>query len=116
MNGSRILQLFKSRETRTAWFVAIAADCLQILILPLFMEGVFSPADVLIDVGVALFLTRLIGWHWAFLPSLLAELVPGLDLFPTWTAAVLYVTLQRGRPSRPDIREERLIPHKFLNS
>jgi hypothetical protein len=37
----------------------------------------------------------LVGWHWAFLPSFVAELVPGLDIFPSWTAAVWFAT--RGR-------------------
>jgi hypothetical protein len=38
---------------------------------------------------------RLLGWHWAFLPSAAAELIPGADLFPTWTAAVWFVTRQK---------------------
>jgi hypothetical protein len=43
----------------------------------------------------------LLGWHWAFVPSFLAELVPGLDLVPTWTLAVLIATRQMN-PSRPE--------------
>ena len=93
----------KSREHRLAWLVAIVADSLQIAFLPLFGEGALSPADTLLDVVVAALLGRLLGWHWAFLPSLLAELVPGLDLFPTWTAAVFYVTRQRIRNPEPEI-------------
>jgi hypothetical protein len=79
-----------------AWVVAIAADAIQIAALPLFAEGALSPADSVLDVIVAIILVRLLGWHWAFLPTLAAELVPGLDLFPTWTAAVWFVTRQRG--------------------
>src|SRR5207253_8951218 len=41
--------------------------------------------------------------NWAVLPTLLAELVPGFDLFPTWSAAVFYVTRQRVRPAEPEI-------------
>jgi hypothetical protein len=37
-------------------------------------------------------LIKLLGFHWAFLPTLAAEAVPALDLAPTWTAAVLLVT------------------------
>src|SRR5437867_4771435 len=99
MRASDIFQLFKSRELRLAWLVAIAADGIQILVLPLFVAGFISPADTLIDLAVALILSRLLGWHWAFLPTLFAELFPGLDLFPTWTAAVLYITWQRARSS-----------------
>jgi|ERR1700690_2051097 hypothetical protein len=82
----------KSSEFRLAWAVALAADALQIVGLPLFAAGALSPADDVLDIVVASVLVRLLGWHWAFLPSLAAELVPGLDLFPTWTAAVWFVT------------------------
>jgi hypothetical protein len=82
----------KSPRLRLAWAVALAADTLQIAAMPLFAEGALSPADTILDLVVGTILVRLLGWHWAFLPSLIAELVPGLDLFPTWTAAVWYVT------------------------
>ena len=84
-----------SRELSYAWLVAIAADVIQILLLPLVAFGGLSPADTIIDLAVAVILWRLIGWHWAFLPTLAAELVPGADLFPTWTAAVWFVTRQQ---------------------
>ena len=111
-----MVQLFKSREFRLAWLVAIAADGLQILVLPLFIAGALSPADAIIDLAAAVILSRLLGWHWAFLPTLLAELFPALDLFPTWTAAVLYVTWQRARSQEADIHAARLIEHRLLNS
>ena len=98
-----LLKTVRSPEHRLAWLVAISADAIQIGALPLFTAGGLSPADVLLDLGVAAILIRLLGWHWAFLPTLLAELVPGFDLFPTWTAAVFYVTRQRVRPEEPEI-------------
>ena len=97
------LKTVRSPEHRLAWLVAISADAIQIGALPLFAAGGLSPADALLDLGVAAILIRLLGWHWAFLPTLLAELVPGLDLFPTWTAAVFYVTRQRVRSEEPEI-------------
>ena len=93
----------KSREQRLAWAVAIGADALQLLAFPFFAEGGASPADWVLDLFVAFVLTRLLGWHWAFLPSLAAELIPGLDLFPTWTAAVWFVTRQQVHSSEPEI-------------
>ena len=63
---------------------------------PMFVEGAFSPLDDLLDIAVAWMLIRLIGWHWAFLPSFVAKVVPGVDLVPTWTMAVLVAT--RGVP------------------
>ncbi len=93
----------RSSEHRLAWLVAMAADAVQIVGLPLFVEGGISPADSALDLVVAMVLIRLLGWHWAFLPTLAAELIPGMDLFPTWTAAVWYVTRQRMRPGEPEI-------------
>ena len=93
----------KRPEHRAAWAVAMAADALQIAVLPLFVEGAISPADSLLDAIVAFVLIRLLGWHWAFLPTLAAELIPGADLLPTWTAAVWFVTRERVRSSEPEI-------------
>ncbi|MGA9529658.1 MAG: hypothetical protein WBS24_16200 [Terriglobales bacterium] len=93
----------KSPEQRLAWAVAIGADALQILAFPFFVEGGGSPADSVLDFLVAIVLTRLLGWHWAFLPSLAAEVIPGVDLFPTWTAAVWFVTRQQVKSSEPEI-------------
>lgn len=76
---------------RAAMVLAIAADALQILIFPLFAEGAISPLDDILDLIVMAALIRLIGWHWEFLPSFIAELVPGLDLVPFWTLAVANV-------------------------
>ena len=84
----------KSPEERTAWLIALAADALQIAVIPLFVEGALSPVDAVLDLGVGITLVRLLGWHWAFLPTLLVEALPGADLFPTWTAAVFFVTRQ----------------------
>jgi hypothetical protein len=82
-------------EHRLAWAIAIAADVLQIAAFPIFAEGALSPADSLLDLIVAFVMIRLLGWHWALLPTVAAKLVPGVDLFPTWTAAVWFVTRQQ---------------------
>jgi hypothetical protein len=76
---------------RAALLLAIVADGLQILIFPLFAEGAISPFDDILDLVVMVALIRLVGWHWEFLPSLIAELIPGVDLIPFWTLAVLNV-------------------------
>jgi hypothetical protein len=86
-----------------AWLVAIAVDAIQIVALPLFAEGAWSPLETALDVVTAMVLTKLLGWHWAFLPAFCAEMVPALDLFPTWTAAVFYVTRQRVASQEPEI-------------
>ena len=75
----------------TAMLLAIAADVLQLAVFPAFVEGAFSPADDLLDLGVAAMMVKLLGWHWEFLPSFFAKLVPGMDLVPFWTLAVANV-------------------------
>ena len=93
----------KTREERLAWLVAIGADALQLAVFPLFAEGALSPADAVLDAVVAVVLIRLLGWHWAFLPTLMIEALPGADLFPTWTAAVFFVTRQSHHSGEPVI-------------
>jgi hypothetical protein len=83
---------------RAAWAVALIADTIQWIVWPLFIAGAASPFDAIADVVVAGLLIRLVGWHWAFLPSFIVELVPGVDLVPTWTAALFLAT--RGRTGR----------------
>jgi len=70
---------------RTAMILAILADALQIVVFPLFVEGAESPLDDLLDVVMGAILTYLLGWHWEFLPSFFAKLIPGVDLAPLWT-------------------------------
>jgi hypothetical protein len=70
----------------------MTADLLELGLFPFFFEGALSPANDVLDVITAIVLCRLVGWHWAFLPTFAAELIPAASLFPTWTAAVLFVT------------------------
>src|SRR3974390_213621 len=92
-----------TREERLAWLVALGADALQLAVLPLFIEGALSPADAVLDAVVAVVLVRLLGWHWAFLPTLLIEALPGAALSPTWPAAVFFVPRQMHNSGEPII-------------
>lgn len=85
------LPLSPRARFRVALILAVVADALQIFVFPLFGEGALSPADDLLDIAVAAVLIGLIGWHWEFLPAFAAELVPGVDLVPFWTLAVISV-------------------------
>lgn len=76
---------------RAGMIVAMAADALQLLVFPMFAEGALSPAEDVLDVVVGIVLVRLLGWHWEFLPSFAAKLIPGADLVPFWTLAVASV-------------------------
>jgi hypothetical protein len=76
---------------RIAMVLAILADALQIIVFPLFVAGAESPPDDALDIGVGVVLFSLLGWHWEFMPSFAAKLVPGVDLIPLWTLAVANV-------------------------
>lgn len=78
-------------QFRFAMLLAIIADALQLVVFPAFVAGALSPADDLLDLGIAATMVRLLGWHWEFLPSFFAKLVPGVDLVPFWTIAVASV-------------------------
>jgi hypothetical protein len=87
------------RQLWTARAVAMSVDALQLALVPLFGEGIASPANVAIDCAVFGFLVWYLGFHLAFLPSFVIEEVPLLNLAPSWTAAVLLAT--RKRPVEP---------------
>lgn len=90
LNESK-LALTRGPRMKIALGLAIAADVLQMVGFPIFVEGAASPADDLVDLAMAGILTLLLGWHWEFLPSAAAKLLPGVDLVPLWTLAVANV-------------------------
>jgi hypothetical protein len=86
------------RRKRIALAIAAAADLLQLALAPLFGEGALSPLDDALDVVVALLLVVVLGWRWRTALALLLELIPGVALFPSWTAVI--ATL----PSAPPVQ------------
>jgi hypothetical protein len=94
---------------RAAMVLAIIADVLQIIVFPVFVEGAISPADDVLDLGIGAMMLYLLGWHWEFLPSFVAKLVPGVDLVPFWTMAVanVYRKSKRIAVTKEENREER---------
>jgi hypothetical protein len=89
--------------TRTRVFLAFAialiADLVQFPVTAVMATGFLSLpgefADLVVDCVAMAATTMLLGFHWVLLPSLVLELVPGLDLVPTWTGCVAYVVWQR---------------------
>jgi hypothetical protein len=75
--------------------IAVLVDLSQLALLPTEL----TPLNNAIDVVTAAVMVALVGWHWAFLPTFLAELVPFVDLVPSWTLAVVVAT--RGRAALP---------------
>ncbi len=96
-------------STRRIWIaraIALVADGVQIAIFPMFLEGMLSPANAVLDGVVAIAMILLVGWHIAFLPAFIIESLPFADLAPTWTLAVLLAT--RGKGSITPVEELRL--------
>ena len=103
-------------RVKMARWIAVAADFLQIIVFPVFAPGAASPWDDALDAFVAVAMVSLLGWHWAFLPTFLAELVPGLDLVPTWTAAAFFVTRGQGSPMPPRAEPPTTIDTEVVSS
>jgi len=79
---------------RAAWLLALAVDAIQIGLLPTTGPLSFL-LDAPLDLAAMFVLWRLLGWHWAFMPSFLIELLPVVDLAPTWTLAVWLATRKK---------------------
>jgi len=91
-------------RVRAARILAVAADLAQIALLPAVFPLSITPINNVIDVAVGLALVALVGWHWALLPAFVAEMIPLVEVVPTWTVAVFIAT--RGRAAPPGGRVE----------
>jgi hypothetical protein len=84
---------------KLAYAIAIIADLLEFPITAAEMTILGAPAGegatCILDCIVMGAMTKLLGFHWAFVPSFLVETVPGLDLLPTWVGCVAFVVWQR---------------------
>lgn len=108
------------RRILAARTLAVVADAVQLGLLPLFAEGAASIVNDVLDAVIAVVMVVLVGWHWAFVPAFLAELVPVVDLAPTWTLAVFFATRRAGAASpqpstnagspQPDSSQPRFLP------
>jgi hypothetical protein len=86
-----------SRKRRgLAFAIAASSDLIQLIFSPAFAEGAASPFDLALDAVTAVLILLVVGFQWRLALALAAELVPGVDLFPTWTAVVLSLPAKRG--------------------
>jgi hypothetical protein len=93
--------LVTRKQKRVALAIAMVADLVQLGLFPLFFEGALSPLDGALDAIVALSLILVLGWRWRTALALAVELLPGLALFPTWTAVVATVRAEVPSASPP---------------
>lgn len=73
--------------------IAVAADAIQFALGP-FGWGF---ADQVIDIVAMVVISSVIGFHLLFLPTFVAEFIPGIGMLPTWTGCLLLVLAQRWR-------------------
>lgn len=85
------------RLTRPRMFLALAvaviADALQFILLPI----AWTFAESAVDVVAMVLTTWILGFHLLLLPTFVIELVPIADALPTWTACVIAVIALRKR-------------------
>jgi len=74
---------------RVALGIAALSDLAQWFFFPVLSEGALSPFQIALDAFTALTVLLVVGFQWRLLIALVAELIPGFDMFPTWTAVVL---------------------------
>ena len=100
-----MLQSFLSRfeipvltppRVRLAYAVAVGTDVVQLLLGPLG----WAFADELLDLAAMVMTWRLIGFHPLLLPTFALELLPVVDMLPTWTGCVgIVVALRKHQQS-----------------
>lgn len=87
------------KRKAVALTIAVLADLTQLVLAPAFAGGAASPFDDALDAVVALALLMTLGFSGRLALAFALELVPGADLFPTWSAVVASI------PARDDANE-----------
>jgi hypothetical protein len=89
------------RRILLACCVALMADGIQIFLGPVGWAGI----DEVLDIIVMSLLSLTIGFHPLFLPTFVAEFIPGVDMLPTWTACTFMVIgLRRKKTAVPPVQ------------
>ena len=110
-----------------AYAIAVIADLLEFPIAAAEITIAGAPLGELsafvLDCIVMGAMTKLLGFHWMFLPSFGLEVIPGLDLLPTWVGCVAFVVWQRKKeqtspPPVIDVQEAEIVrePPRLLSS
>jgi hypothetical protein len=82
-----------------AFAVAVLTDVIQFLLGPFG----WTFADEIMDVIAMILISLTLGFHPLLLPTFVVEIVPIVDMFPTWTVctAVLVAMRRRERQAPP---------------
>jgi hypothetical protein len=94
-----------------AFAVAIAADGIQLLLGPLG----WTFFDEITDVVSAIVVSLLLGFHPLFLPTFVVEIIPVVDMLPTWTGCVAVVVALRRREQRATAQRSASTPPEVID-
>jgi len=103
-------------RVKLAFAIAIIADLMEfpVIWLETFQWDsivLFGRAiGVVLDACVMFILSKLLGFHWAFVPSFVLEVIPTLDIFPSWVACVANVVWERKRKQQAQLESSPLRP------
>ena len=73
----------KNPRWRRALFIAVVSDALG------FAVVLLPPLQWALDAVTAIAFLIVLGYRWKLLTALIVELIPAIQLFPTWTLVVL---------------------------
>jgi hypothetical protein len=82
-------------RVRAAYTIAIATDLIQLILGPFC----WAFADQALDIAAMILISRVLGFHFALLPTFALEFLPLTDMLPTWTGCVAIVVALRRRPA-----------------
>jgi len=90
--------LVTPRRVVIAFALAAAADLVQWIFAGTTLMPIWF--DDAVDLVAMVGLWRLLGFHFLLLPAFLAEVVPVVELLPTWVLTVAYLARIRAREQR----------------
>lgn len=85
----RLRLALRNPRWRTAIIVAAISDAIAFLLIPV------PPVQWVLDAVTAIILFIAFGFPWMLLMALVIEVIPGVQLFPAWTLAVLSIGATR---------------------
>lgn len=67
------------------------------------------PADVM-DIVVAVLMLLLLGFRWRIVFALALEMIPGVQLFPSWTAFIISMPTIEGETKKLEAKQAAALP------
>jgi hypothetical protein len=88
---------------RIAIGIGILSDAVQVALFPITIEGAASPGEIALDLVTAVAMVLVLGFQWRLAAAFAIELIPGISLFPSWTAMALMLPTRVEATERTDI-------------